>query len=218
MQNYVAFFDLDRTILSDTSGKMLGLLAYQHGLFRNRDLLLSLVFAIGYKAGLVDGSIMLKQMIHWLKGKSVLELDDFAKNHFDSAATNTIRKDASQEIQLHKKQNGRTVLLTASVPFLTNAVVDKLKMDDSICTELEIIDGRYSGNPVGAFCYGDEKKHRAIEYCASHNFSIEDAYYYADSMADFPLLNLVGNPVCITPERKLAKEAEKRGWPVYQWK
>ena len=36
-------------------------------------------------------------------------------------------------------------------------------------------------------------------------------------MSDLPLLELVGRPVVIDPDPRLAREAKRRGWPVEDW-
>jgi phosphoserine phosphatase len=43
---------------------------------------------------------------------------------------------------------------------------------------------------------------------------MKDSYYHADSINDLPLLEEVGIPVCITPDKKLERIAMKRGWRI----
>jgi phosphoserine phosphatase len=44
-----------------------------------------------------------------------------------------------------------------------------------------------------------------------------NAFYYADSIADLPVFESVGFPVCVTPEKKLEKIALKRRWKINIW-
>ncbi|MEJ2054937.1 MAG: hypothetical protein P8X42_13535 [Calditrichaceae bacterium] len=71
--------------------------------------------------------------------------------------------------------------------------------------------------PAGAYCYGDEKLNKIIEYCKSNHFDLGKAYYYADSYSDLNVLKAVGNPVCVSPDRKLKKIAQKEGWRISIW-
>ena len=55
------------------------------------------------------------------------------------------------------------------------------------------------------------------QYCKKNGFKLKDAYYYADSHSDIVVLEAIGNPICVTPDNTLKRQAVKRGWPVYNW-
>jgi phosphoserine phosphatase len=74
-----------------------------------------------------------------------------------------------------------------------------------------------TGNPVGTFCFEDEKRIQLIKYCSENNLSPDSCYYYGDSVSDLPALEAVGNPVCVTPDKKLLLIAERRNWKVLNW-
>ncbi len=86
-----------------------------------------------------------------------------------------------------------------------------------ICTEIEVINGYFSGLPKGKYCYKEEKLFQAKNYCEKHGFSLSEAYFYSDSTEDLPLLEKVGNPVCVSPEPALAKIAHKNNWRISNW-
>ncbi len=90
-------------------------------------------------------------------------------------------------------------------------------MDDIICSSLEVKNVYFTGKPDGRYCYGKEKYHRAIQYCEENNFSFTDAYFYSDSISDLPLLQVVGNPMCVCPDDSLRQIAEKSGWTICDW-
>ena len=41
-----------------------------------------------------------------------------------------------------------------------------------------------------------------------------DCSFYSDSIHDLPLLESVGHPVAANPDRRLRKEARRRGWDI----
>ena len=43
---------------------------------------------------------------------------------------------------------------------------------------------------------------------------LEASYAYSDSGTDAPMLEAVGNPVAVNPDRELRRLAEKRGWQI----
>jgi len=90
-------------------------------------------------------------------------------------------------------------------------------MNSSICSRLEVMDGKFTGRPVGRFCFGNEKVYRLNRFCESRNYTLSDAYYYADSISDYDALNKIGHPVCVSPDKKLAAKAKQKGWIVRNW-
>ena len=43
---------------------------------------------------------------------------------------------------------------------------------------------------------------------------LEGSYAYSDSFTDLPMLQAVGHPVAVNPDKELRKEAEVRGWDI----
>ena len=105
-------------------------------------------------------------------------------------------------------------MLSAANQYICNLVRDFIDLEDMICTEMEVIDGFFTGFPRDSYCYGEQKLERVKAYCEACKCSLENTWYYADAYSDLPVLEQVGRPVCITPEPKLEKIARKRGWPV----
>src|ERR1700748_1724070 len=52
------------------------------------------------------------------------------------------------------------------------------------------------------------------ELAAREGFPLEHCYAYSDSITDMPMLEVVGHPSVVNPDRALRKEAIARGWPV----
>jgi putative phosphoserine phosphatase/1-acylglycerol-3-phosphate O-acyltransferase len=79
---------------------------------------------------------------------------------------------------------------------------------------METVDGVLTGAPEGKYCFGDEKRVRLLSFCDMNLSTPADSWYYADSIADLPVLEIVGHPVCVSPDRKLASIARKRNWRI----
>lgn len=216
-KEYIAFFDLDHTILNTSSGKILGLAAIRHGIIKKTKLLEGTIYGIGHKLGLMEGDMILPKMVQWLKDHPEQYIVEFARQIFHDAMRHTIRKDAIQEIEFHKKQNAHTVILSASMNFICKPVLEFLGLDDLICTDPHVINERYSGRTTGGFCFGEEKLTRSLNFLSQHHYNLGDAYFYTDSHTDLPMLEAVGHPVCVTPDRKLSALAQQRGWRICDW-
>ena len=74
--------------------------------------------------------------------------------------------------------------------------------------------GVLTGEPIGKFCFGEEKVFRLIDYCQKNSVDPNNSWYYGDSISDLPVLSAVGIPICVYPDKKLTKAAKQRGWKI----
>jgi len=213
----VAFFDLDHTILNDSSGKILGIQAFINNIFKKRYMFEAAFISAAYKFNLMDPEKILIKMGKWLRGQQEEKIVDFMNTMFNKVMKQAIRQKAHKEIEYHKKNNALTVILSASTSQICEPVKNHLGFDDMICTILEVINGRFTGYPKGRYCYGEEKLVRSINYCKKYNLTLENAWFYTDSYSDIPMLNAVGHPVCVSPDNKLRRFAQSKGWDIERW-
>ncbi len=214
MSGYVAFFDLDNTILDSSSGRLFIKYSYRHNLISHRDLLTGLFIIFIHRLGLSDTENIVKRWVRKYQGMPERKILDFSRQFFTKVVSGHFRKGIYDEIDFHRKNNGATVILSASMMFICGPAREHLNMSDALCSSLEVKNGLLTGRLAGSYCYGREKLKRAIDYCRTNGYSLDDAYYYADSIADVPLLEMVGNPVCVSPDRFLKNHAVRKGWTI----
>jgi len=213
---YTAFFDLDHTILNTSSGKIIVRSLYNHGLISRKKIRRAMILSKIYRIGLLGAQTAVARWTKWFRGISLASIESFSSEWFDELKL-LIREEARKEILFHKNRGGSTVMLSASPEFICSRIGAHLMMDGVICTELEAVDGKLSGRLKGKYCYGKEKLVQARQYCDESGQSLADAYYYADSINDLPVLESVGNPVCVSPDAQLGKIARSKGWRVETW-
>ena len=217
MTKYVAFFDLDHTILNVSSGRIMFEGSRIHKLIGRKEIYDAIIMTILNRMGILSEESAIERSLKWYQGMSG-EMFKATMDYCAEKLTSEIRNDARKEVRFHQDQGAHTVILTASTASLCNPIKMKLQMDDMICTELEFFDDRFTGKMKGRYCFGTEKLVRARQYCKDKEMNMEDAFYYADSIADLPVLEAVGVPVCVTPDRKLERIALKRRWKIHMWK
>jgi len=217
-KRYIAFFDLDDTLIRANSGKLLVRGAYNKGMMSLSDLIKALWLSFLYKFRLLNSEKIIAGMFKWLEGMSEKSLSDLSSEVFENHLLHAIPEEARYEIRMHKDKNAAVVILSSALSPVCQAVAGHLEMDDYICTHIETDSGKCTGRPDGKICYGNEKVSRLKEYCEKNNSKVEDAWYYGDSVSDYPVLQIVGNPVCVNPDRKLIKTANKNSWKIYLWK
>jgi hypothetical protein len=82
-----------------------------------------------------------------------------------------------------------------------------------IATRAESIDGKYTGN-LEFYCFGEQKADAVRELAGRESIDLSGSYAYSDSATDLPLLEAVGSPVAVNPDRELRRVAEQRNWHI----
>ena len=215
--SYAAFFDLDRTIIRVNSGEILVRQAYKNGLMSKMDIIKGFYFTFLYKLELMPTEQIIKGMARWMAGLSEAAVITLSEEIFQTYLIDAIRPEIVDTIQFHKERNGEVVILSASMPYICSQFEAQLNLGNSICSQLEVVKGKFTGRPVGRFCFGNEKVFRLTSFCEKRGYRLQDAYYYADSISDYEALNVIGHPVCVSPDKKLTRAARQKGWTIYNW-
>jgi len=214
---YIAFFDLDQTLINNNSGILLARYAYRNKLMKWPDLIRAVKLSLSYRLKLSKTEKILSDMIMWIKGVTEVAFNDLCREIFEEKLYPSIYYSAVSELAFHKLHNGSTVILSSAVSPVCRAVAGSLKMDGFISTELEVKDGRFTGCTTGKLCYGPEKASRLKEYCEKNYIAPGDCWYYGDSFSDLAVLKIVGHPVCVNPDNKLKRIALENRWKINYW-
>jgi fatty acyl-CoA reductase len=115
----------------------------------------------------------------------------------------------------HKRMGHRVVLLSGALDFLLDPFKDLA--DDVLSASLAEEDGVYTGELSGAPVAGEARARMLASFARKRGVDLARSYAYADSISDLPMLEAVGNPVAVNPDRRLAAAASSRGWQLRQW-
>ena len=211
---YLAFYDLDHTILVDNSATHLINEARKRGVMTEKHFRQAVLLSILYKLRIGNSTKMIIRMLSWLKGLNEELVTKLCIEVFNEQIIHKIRPEIIQTFEEHRSKNGALVLLSSSSEPICYPVSKHLKFDDTICSRLESKDGFLTGSTEGALVYGKEKENRLLAYCREHGYDPEQAYYYGDSFTDKYVMAAVGNPVAVDPDKRLCKIALERDWPI----
>lgn len=154
----------------------------------------------------------------YLKGESLEQVQKWAKEFAASVLRNLISSKLRQRILHLKKEGYMIALLSGSLQMLVDQLKDYLQADILIGVQLEVDSGRLSGWKSGIYPFGQQKIEALFQYIKPDQVDWKKSYAFADRMADLPVLNLVGHPVVVNPEKKLLRFAQKKGWEIIKEK
>jgi phosphoserine phosphatase len=116
----------------------------------------------------------------------------------------------------HRARGQPVYLVSASRQAFAHDLAARLGLDGALSTAtLQDTTDRSPGGdtrlPLGA------AKADAVRMLANRErLDLAASTAYADSVADLPLLELVGHPVALNPDRRLRQAARDRGWPLLE--
>jgi len=215
--SYYAFFDIDHTILRINSGAMLLRKAHKKGILSNRKLITAYFLNLLYRLQLIDPARIIEKIASWLANYPVSEMENLCHEMVEKELIPAIRPQIRAEIKRHQVQGAHLVILSSAIAPICNPLANHLGITTVICTELEAVHQHYTGFPKGQFCYREEKRNRMIQFLLLNKSALEDSCYYGDSMDDITVLESVGHPVCVNPDKNLTKLALEHNWEIRVW-
>ena len=127
-------------------------------------------------------------------------------------------EDVLARLREHVAQGHVVVLVSGMLASTLELVGDQFGVTGVIGTQIEIKDGRFSGRTLPPIINGAEKARKMLKFLRERGLEIDLAasYSYADSIADLSMLELVGHPVAVYPDKHLAALARERNWETIQ--
>jgi len=123
---------------------------------------------------------------------------------------------ALEQIRAHKAAGHRTVLVSGSIGLLAKPFENLF--DDVIATTMHERDGVLTGFLTKPPIVDESRSAWLTRYAKEHGADLDASYGYGDSHADLGWLEMLGHPTAVNPDAELAKEAQRRHWPVHNWK
>jgi HAD superfamily hydrolase (TIGR01490 family) len=208
-----AFFDLDKTVISKSSSLALSRPFYKAGLVTRSQLLRGAYAQLVYLMIGADEKRMERAkdgMLALTKGWDKEEVDAVVRQALEEVVDPYIYQEAIDLIALHKALGRRVYIVSSSPDGVVRPLAERLGVHDVIATRAEVVDGKFTGK-LEFYCYR-EKKAEAIREL--EGIDLEGSYAYSDSITDLPMLEAVGNPVAVNPDRELRRIAQQREWKI----
>jgi HAD superfamily hydrolase (TIGR01490 family) len=212
-----AFFDLDKTIISRSSSLALSRPMYRAGMVSRAALLRGAYAQLVYLLVGADEKKMdrLKEsMLAMTKGWDRAEVERLVHDVIIDVIDPFVYQEALDLMALHRAQGRRIYIVSSSPEEVVRPLAKHFGVSGILATRAEVApDGRYTGE-LGFYCYGEGKAQALRELAERSDVDLSRSYAYSDSITDRPMLEAVGNPVAVNPDRELRRLADANGWQI----
>jgi len=211
-----AFFDLDKTIIARSSTLAFSRSFYQGGLINRRAVLRSAYAQFVYLVGGADHDQM-ERMRAYLSsmcaGWDVQQVKDIVSETLHELIDPIIYDEAATLIEEHHLAGRDVVIVSSSGSEVVAPIGEMLGADRVVATRMVVADGKYTGD-IDFYAYAENKASAVRELAEAEGYDLDGSYAYSDSATDLPMLEEVGHPFAVNPDRALRREALARDWPV----
>jgi HAD superfamily hydrolase (TIGR01490 family) len=211
-----AFFDLDKTVIAKSSTLAFSKPFFDQGLLNRRAVLKSSYAQFIYLMSGADHDQMDQMrtyVTNMCAGWDVEQVKSIVNETLHDVVDPLVFAEAAELIADHKLCGRDVVVVSASGEEIVAPIARALGATHAMATRMVTKDGKYTGE-VAFYCHGEDKAAAVRELALHEGYALEHCYAYSDSITDLPMLESVGNPVVVNPDRALRKEAAARDWTV----
>jgi HAD superfamily hydrolase (TIGR01490 family) len=212
-----AFFDLDKTVIARAS-----IMAFA-GDFRQEGLLTWRAMAAGLWTQFVYIHLgassrkldrIRRSVLTATRGWDQGRVREIVAGRLGPAIDPITYAEALDLIGEHRRAGRRVYLVSAAPAEIVEPLARHLGTDDAVASIARVdLEGRYTGE-LERFAYGIEKARLIEEVAARDGVDLSASHAYSDSATDVPMLEIVGHPVAVNPDRTLRRIAQRQGWEV----
>lgn len=212
----IAFFDLDKTIVARSSPLALGKSFFKEGLISRSLMLKSLYAQLMFHLMGADEEKMQRlqrESAKLTEGWDAARVKEIVGEVLEDVISPLIYSEALELIHDHREA-GRLICIVSSAPEeIVQPLAKMLQVDRHIASKPRIRDGKYTGE-LDFYAYGPHKAEALRALAEQENADLENCFAYSDSITDLPMLEAVGHPVAVNPDKDLKNIAGERGWEI----
>jgi HAD superfamily hydrolase (TIGR01490 family) len=214
--NRAAFFDIDGTLVNCVTQEVLAKILRREGLLNfGRTLRVSTWFLL-YKLGLTNNSENVRKSAYSVFKLHSKERMDAIFLEAQRIVLSRIRWSMKNIVDEHKREGDLIVAISGSLENLCVSVCDVFGIKEQYSAVLSISDGRYNGLWENEIYEGARKVGLIMQLKEKYQLNLNECSSYADSYSDIPMLEVVGHPVAVCPDRKLRKHAASKKWSILE--
>jgi len=215
-----AFFDLDKTVIAKSSTLAFGKPFYKAGFVGRRTLMkmgFGQLFYVLFGADEETLERARDQMLQLTAGWHRAEIEQLVEETLEEVADPLVYAEALTVIEEHKREGRKVYLVSASPEQIVRPIGRHIGITNVIATKVKADAAGFFLPEMEKYVMGEGKVQAIRELAETHDIDLSESYAYSDSTSDIPMLEMVGHPVAVNPEKELRKVAEEREWPILEF-
>jgi HAD superfamily hydrolase (TIGR01490 family) len=208
----LAIFDIDGTLVEGSTERRFWRYLLKRGHQGPRQVLAYLLFWLRYFP--VYRGLTAKKNKAYLYKLDTARVRGLAERFVVEEIVPRLYAPAVQRLQSHLRRGDTVVLLSGTLEPIARALAQALGVEHVRATMCKERDGRYLAGPPKVHPFGAVKLEIAAELAAEIGASLSEASAYGDSQHDLTLLEAVGDPVAVQPDRPLLETARGNHWLI----
>jgi len=216
-----AFFDLDRTVIARSSMMTFARAFHRAGLLSKRAVLRSAWTHLRFSrvgAGPEELARIRARVLQVTTGWPQDEVRRIVAAGLADAIDPIVYREAADLLSEHRRAGRLVYLVSAAPEEIVQPIGEHLGVDGVVASRADLDpDGCYLGT-LHRYCYGPTKADCVAELAAGLGIDLPASWAYSDSATDLPMLEAVGHPVAVNPDKALRDLAGARGWPVLDFR
>jgi HAD superfamily hydrolase (TIGR01490 family) len=156
---------------------------------------------------------MRKYLTAMCTGWDVQQIRDIVNETLHEIIDPLVYNEAVELIMEHKAAGRDVVIISSSGDEVVRPIGEMVGADHVIATRMVVQEGHYTGE-IEFYAYGPNKAEGLRELAAERGYDLADSYAYSDSITDVPMLEAVGHPYVVNPDKALRKVAAENHWPA----
>ena len=216
----LALFDLDNTLLNGDSDHAWGLFLADIGVLDPHEQKTKQdYFYDQYLNGTLDIYEFCEYQFAELTKHSIDQLYQWHQQFMSIAIEPMITSGKASLLDKHRIAEDDIVIITATNDFVTAPIAERLGVNHLLATTAEFKNGAYTGKVSGTPCFQEGKITKLKAWLSDrgrelNSDTLADSVFYSDSINDLPLLELVNEPVAVTPDDQLREHAQQQNWKI----
>lgn len=210
----VSVFDLDHTLFKANASFRFGVYLYKNNVFSTMKMLQLASYYAAFKCGLLSMQNLHHKIFKTLfLGESLARFETYAKDFLDQHFDALVNLNVLEKLNTDRSQGHYLAIFSSSPDFLVRLIAQKFEVNHWKASSYQI-DASLSFHSVDGILTGQAKSQylKSLIHTIGSNLDLCSAY--SDSYEDLPLLELVGKPIAVNPDKKLYTHCLKKNWEM----
>jgi len=212
-----ALFDFDGTIIAGYSATAMLQEKFKRREMGPEEILETANVMAQYSLGNMGFSGLMMAAAKFMKGVTEQSYFEFGEELYEKHISRRVYPESRELIEAHIAKGHTVAIVSSATIYQIEATARDLNIDHVLCSQYEVENGEFTGNIVRPLCFGEGKVIAAEGLAEEYDVDLDRSYFYSDSDDDIELLERVGKPRPLNPNKKLSAIAEDRGWPMQKF-